>query len=220
MNLIFKIDFNEKTNTICLSKSVNENCLLEGENKKITVDWLSVICKNCGFSEIKTDNEVLKMFDVSQKTLLNASQAETIQNKHEESKSNKKTSTEKKINQSETLTNKNKKIAGLAAYSVGSFDLCHGQLEKIFEKSNKNQHEQLYSSKDNFQMPKESYIDLKECLSGLDDNENVNQSQKAKTKTNFQSFNSLDENASLPNQYNDDYSVFDFDVSSQQVINH
>lgn len=210
-----QVDFNEKSCTIFLSKSVNENCSIDAVNKELAIEWLSIICKHCGFSEIKSISEDLKIINVNNSNLSKENNTISIQNEDTTLNNYLRNKTEKNIIQSVTLTNK--KIAGVAAYSVGSFDLCNRQLENFFEK-NKNEINEyakmnsLVDNKEDVSMLKDSYIDLKECLSGLDDSESFKQLTIKKNR----SFDSLDENTPLIIQYNDNYSVFDLDIGLQQ----
>jgi len=122
-------------------------------------------------------------------------------------------------------TNK-KKIAGIAAASVGSFDLCNAHLDNIFKNSTPSFSENksislLMTHQDTVNAAKESYIDLQECLSGLDfesatNNTSTIDSRKLANKLIesdlSQSFSSSEKLNHRKLSFDEDNSVFDLDV--------
>lgn len=172
-----QVDLKENLNTIYLSKD-NEKCSLDAGNKKNTLIWLNAICENCGFNEInnyqsrdlKTKNYLsnsTKNLQLNEKTTVKLNKIET-------------SDLEKKFQpKTDPKSNSNKIIAGFAASSVGSYDLCNAHLEKIFQKKS-NEPNTDFNKSTNFldsllmhhesddPSIKKSYIDLQECLSGID----------------------------------------------------
>jgi hypothetical protein len=200
-----KIDLRETENRIILARA-NEYCCLDAGDKKNAFSWLNKICKNCGFDEITNNfnqdepklnkklNQTSKKIDSANISIHEQNSNCEIENTKRKSNSSKNNSNSNSASNSST----NKPVAGIAALSVGSF---HMKLDNIFKKktidSLKTRKPSAISHEENeSESRKENYVLLKECMSGLDKDENSNKCDKPKSRNEklslLDSFNSLD----------------------------
>ncbi len=137
------------------------------------------------------------------------------------------------------LSSNKKVIAGIAATSVGSYDLCNDHLDKIFKKNSSeldqsngqgsNMLAALFNQNKLASKP-DSYIPLQDCQSGKDQQPHrLNKSESsvrvgertARLESSdgvSQSTSSLEKfNISTKAEYDEDYSIFDLDVESSKV---
>ena len=187
------MDLKEKSNSICLTNQI-EKCLLIASNKENTFIWLELLCNYCDFNQTSENNTSIDI--------------RTGNKGIETSKNIPKKSAAKNII--------GKTIAGNAASSVGSYDLCNPYLENIFRKKSNPEMKKIYNQSnrmdfnqcsilvesDHGLLPKD-YIDLNNCMSGLETeqisqlNESIGSNLQNGSRKNivnmFQSSNSLDQ---------------------------
>lgn len=142
------------------------------------------------------------------------------------------------------LSSNKKVIAGIAATSVGSYDLNTGHLEKIFKKNTISELEQGNDQGSNtlkaflYSRQPDSYIPLQDCVSGIDNKTQQSQYRLNKSESNAQpqqlqhtqcmessdgmsqSLSSLERLniSSTKVDYDEDYSVFDLDIESNNKV--
>jgi len=205
-----------------LSRSNNELCSLEADNKNLTTVWLNTICQCCGFNEINNNfhQDQLNILNVKQARQKNISQTphsyqnthERVTNKHSQIDSPNKNPIDKKV------------IAGIAAASVGSYDLCNTHLENFFKNKTSNFGENnvnsiLSTSQSGKNLAKENYIVLQECLSGLDFEPVTKSNTIESNKSDFSnSFSSSEKLNHRKQSFDEDNSVFDFDASNVSIL--
>ena len=147
------MDLKEKSNSICLTNQT-EKCFLIATKKEITFIWLELLCNYCDFNQTSEKNTSIDI-----------------------QTGNKKTETFKNIPKKSLVKNIfGKTIAGNAASSVGSYDLCNPYLENIFRNKFNPDMKKIYGHKNqsNFlavsdhQLFPKDYIDLNNCMSGVE----------------------------------------------------
>lgn len=171
----------EKQNLIYLKRDeTSEFCLLGSSDKVYLRQWLSVLCKNCGFSEIYSIKSHEKTSKSTEKKTLRdlLNLTETTKKKSNNFLIRKSKDLQQSLagnlNNLKNSNNKSAKtIAGKAALSVGSFDLCNNPiLDVLFKKHYKENKIEKFNYLNLINIPaspqtiKESYLCLEQCVSG------------------------------------------------------
>lgn len=165
-----------------------EYCQFKWDDRAYLQSVLSLICKNCGFNEVTSNLNGYRQPRMHQNILQQTTgRQQQTANFIKPNSPNSKSLTTNFYNLFKTratnnktqqpgggVNNLNKSIAGVAALSVGSYDLCHAKLDSIFDKENNN-HDRKPTSK---YTENDGYLKLDECVSGTD-----NESEKREEVT-------------------------------------
>lgn len=212
-------------------------CIIDAGNKTNLHSWLNLLCKSCGFNEVTKENHDKNhiKYDENDKfmlrTLLTSSAKNELIKKLTNTFLSSKATSQKERHSpifgnlivSNVLNNhqndkeiknvhNSKSVAGIAASSIGTLDLCNPRLDFLFDKNNnrtkhtifdvlKNDksrsHADLSMNQLETSQRKDSYLYLEECLSGDNDSDDNTITKRFKNSLRYKNYDPSNENVPI-----------------------